>query len=161
MCFFFSDIICFSWNWERRLRSSSYDGKNWNTGFDHLEQYCSFCQSVTVLTSPAVCLFWEYWKYIRYCKRREKEENPPHGHATSNGQQTNRRPGSLLSWANSVWIDSDDEEMRWSPSMSQRERWHWFKHDGTQLVSLLNASGFPCAGRRERKGEQAGQKRTR
>lgn len=76
------------------------------------------CQSVSVLTSPAVPLCWEYWKYIRYCKRREKKEHPLHGHATSDGQQMNRRPG----WAKSGWTDNNDEEMRWPPSPCPRER---------------------------------------
>lgn len=112
--------------------------------------------SVSSQVQPAVPPFWEYWKYIRYCKRREKKEHPLHGHATSGGQQTNRRSGSSPGWAESGWTDNDDEEMRWSPplSMSQRERWHWFEHDGTRLVSLLDASGFPCAGKERRKTDR-------
>ncbi len=89
---------------------------------EHWIWHFSSRQSVSVLTSPAVPPFWEYWKYIRYCKRREKKEHSLHGHATSGGQQTNRRPSSSPSWAKSGWTDNDDEEMRWSPSPCPRER---------------------------------------
>lgn len=127
-CLFFSLTSFVSAGSERGGSDPAvYDGKNWNTGFDFLQWYFSSRKSVSVLTSLAVPPFWEYWKYIRYCKRREKKEHPLHGHATSGGQQTNRRSGSSPGWAKSGWTDNDDEEMRWSPlSMSQRERWHWF-----------------------------------
>ena len=51
-----------------------------------------------------------------------RREHPLHGHATSGGQQMNRRPGSSPGWAKSGWTDNDDEEMRWSPSPCPRER---------------------------------------
>lgn len=76
----------------------------------------------SVLTSPAAPPLWEYWSYIRYCKRREKKEHPLHGHATSGGQQTNRRPGSPPDWAGSAWTDNDDKEMRGPRSPCPRER---------------------------------------
>lgn len=85
-------------------------------------------QSVSVLPSPAVAPVWEYWrKNIRYCKSRETErgaggrERPLRGHATSGGQETNRRRGSSHGWARSRWTDNDDEEMRWSPCPCPRE----------------------------------------
>lgn len=48
-------------------------GTLWWTFF---QQHLSFCQSVRVVTSPAVRPFWEYWNYIRYCKRRAGTSSP-------------------------------------------------------------------------------------
>lgn len=45
----------------------------------------------------------------------ERRRNIPlHGHATSGGEQTNRRAGSSAGWARSWRTDDVDEEMRWS-----------------------------------------------
>lgn len=49
------------------------------------------CPHKSSRASVFLFFFWEYWKYIRYCKRRGTKEHPLHGHATSGGQQTNRR----------------------------------------------------------------------
>lgn len=126
--FFLSDIICFSWKWETggRFRSSIYDGKNWNTGYNFLQ--CHFFifsswLSVSVPSSPAVPPFWEYWKYIRYWKWREKKEHPLHGHATSCGQQMNRRLGSSSGWAKSRWQTMRMKRWNGSPlHVPERER---------------------------------------
>lgn len=90
LCFLFlSDIIDFSWKWENRHRPSSFDGKNWITGFDLL-----LLPHLTVLASPAVPSFWKYWHTICSERReREKKGCSLRGHATSCGQQTNRRIG--------------------------------------------------------------------
>lgn len=91
--FFLSDIICFRWKWERGLQSSSNDGKDRSTAFDifHLASLSVSSQVQQCLLFFFLFFFWEYWKYIRYCKRRGTKEHPLHGHATSGGQQTNRR----------------------------------------------------------------------
>lgn len=85
--------------------------------------------SVSVPSSPAVPPFWEYWKYIRYWKWREKKEHPLHGHATSCGQQMNRRLGSSSGWAKSRWQTMMMKRWNGSPlhvPERERESWHWF-----------------------------------
>lgn len=76
--FFLSDIICFCWKWERGFRSSCHDGKHWNSGSDAVQRHLfisSVCQCPH--KSSIATFFCEYWKYIRYCKRREKRNFLP------------------------------------------------------------------------------------
>lgn len=108
---FLSDIINFSWSWEKRLRPSSVDGKKRIAGFDP-----------TVLMSPAVPSFWEYWNKNCSERRERSKWHSLHGHATSCGQQMNRRIGSSSGWAKKQVTDNDDEGMRWSLSLGPRER---------------------------------------
>lgn len=88
------------------------------------------CQSVSVLKSPAVAPFWEYWKYIRYCKSRERRrtilsmdmQHPVDNRRTDGPAHHQAEPRA------------DGQTMmtrRWDgpPLCVQErggERWHWF-----------------------------------
>lgn len=79
--------------------------------------------SLSVYSRVQQCLLSENTGNISGTVRGEKRRN-----ILSMDMQypvDNRRTGGP-GWAESGWTDNDDKEMRWSLSMSQRERWHWF-----------------------------------
>lgn len=129
--FFLSDIICFSWKWGGGMGVGGPIQHLWWKELEHwiwLSSVSFFISAVCQCPLKSSLLFWEYWKYIRYWKWREKE-HPLHGHATSCGQQMNRRLGSSSSWAKSRWQTMMMKRWDGSPlHVPERERksWHWF-----------------------------------